>query len=234
MLSIKQWTLIDADNAAPWILLAKSAFVHRDYTGQAESLARAALAEKLDWYGDSLYAFSQSALPQDLSSLQRATLTAEAIQTQKNWAEPKSWLWVYCSPPNTAPGGNRHDVCDSLAKLILKKGTTFADMKLGMNIGKRVSWPKDRLDALTDERDVLLQVAAEMGSSLPTRTPNTDASYCNDLKRYNDYYSQVASLGELVTTRDALKKSGMTIQEMVHKRRATQEGMRGAKGDTSN
>jgi hypothetical protein len=208
--------------------------VHRDYTGQAEALARAALAEKLDWYGDSLYAFSQSALPQDLSSLQRATLTAEAFQTQKNWAEPKAWLWVYCSPPNAAPGGNRYDVCDSLAELILRKGRTLADMKLGIDIGVRLSWPKDRVDALTDERNALLQAAAEMGSRLPTRTTNNNDLYCNDLKRYNDYYSQVASLGELVTARNALKKSGMTIQEMVHKRRATQEGMRGAKGDTSN
>jgi hypothetical protein len=101
----------------------------------------------------------------------------------------------------------------------------LADLKLGIDIGIRLSWPKDRVDALTDERDALLQVAAEMGSRLPTRTHNNDALYCNDLKRYNDYYSQVALLGELVTARNALNKSDMTIQEMAHKRRATQEGM---------
>jgi hypothetical protein len=226
LLSPEQWTLIEPDNAAAWLMLAASAYVARDYAGQDAALARSAQSDRLDWYGDSLLAFSQSALT-DVSPLERALLTNNTTAFHSRWSQPKTRLTSYCRPPGGGPGGKRHDVCLSLAELFLSKGRSYEDMSIALQIGKHVGWPTERLAALTTERDALMQARVEMVGQWPPRSRDEFLS-CDGLERYNDFLSRVTVMGEIGAARDAVQRSGISMQELANKRVEEQEAIRRA------
>jgi hypothetical protein len=85
------------------------------------------------------------------------------------------------------------------------------DFLRGLAIGKHAGWPKERVNALTEEKNALMQVSMQV---IPE---NADPWSCESVNRINAFMSQVDRLGEMGATREALERSGETVAELAAK-----------------
>src|SRR5262249_3197170 len=119
-LSLERWARLDADNAVPWLLLAGEARVRHDSKAEADAFGQASKAHKVDSYRASLYAFSEPALPQDVTPLERAYLATEVIGVEAALPSPQDRAASqHCS---SMRDDNVRQECDSLAELLVTKG----------------------------------------------------------------------------------------------------------------
>jgi len=211
LISVDQWTRIDADNAAPWLMLAVQAKQRKDPAAEREAYERAAQAHRLDRYGDSLYAFSQPALPDDISPMDRIALTLTMTGVEARQQQPQSGVTQFCKASNLAADSKRREVCNSLAELYVAKARTLIDFVIGVALGKQVGWSQEKLAALTQERDALQGALGNLSKEIFETSNPAEFFGCAMAQRRNDYFTQLASLGELGLARDAIKKAGTSV-----------------------
>jgi hypothetical protein len=210
-ISLQGWAQRDADNAVPWLLLAGKAHGH-DNVAETYAFARAANAEKVDAYNDSLYAFSESEMPKVATPLDRFYLATEVLGLESAITTPQySIAGRYCSLDAIQEADVRQQ-CNSLAELLVTKGTTFLDLGEGEAIGARAGWPKDRLTDLKQKRYALMQVITQAWPTGPD-----DQWSCDGVRRGNDYMDQRDRLGELGAAREALERSDDTVPALAQK-----------------
>jgi hypothetical protein len=213
-ISVREWARIDADNATPWLLLAGIARAKNNQVAEADAFSQAAKAHKIDSYFDSLFAFAESDLPRDVTPLDRWFLAVEVIGIESATAVPQySFASKHCSAEAVQDRTVRQQ-CGALAEVLATKGTTLLDLSLGANIGARVGWPKGRVSGLAEERDALMEAIMRA-----TPTSNGDLWTCNGVELGNAYIRQRVQLGELGAAREALDRSGETVQELARKHR---------------
>jgi hypothetical protein len=213
-ISLQHWSTIDADNAAPWLLLAGKARAANDAASEAAAFGRATASHKVDAYNFSLYSVTEPALPSDLTPLERWTLTIELIGIESATASLQNGIAArHCSADAMRDAQTRQQ-CSALAELLVNKGTTLLDLSIGTRIGARAGWPQARVTSLEDQRDALMQVGTQAESD-----GGGDMWSCESVRRGNAYMSQQAHLGELGALRDALEQSGKTVPELARKHR---------------
>ena len=78
-LSLQRWARMDPDNAIPWLLLAAMARASHDSGAEADAFGHAAKAHTVAAYSDSLFAFAEPELPQDVTPLERSYFAIEVI-----------------------------------------------------------------------------------------------------------------------------------------------------------
>jgi hypothetical protein len=78
-ISVSDWARMDADNAAPWLLLAGQARAKNDMAAEADAFDRAAQAHRINSYSDSLSGVAESELPTDATALERWYFSIELI-----------------------------------------------------------------------------------------------------------------------------------------------------------
>jgi hypothetical protein len=102
--------------------------------------------------------------------------------------------------------------CDSLARLLITKGTNLLGLGVGKTIGARVGWPNERVQELVLEQHALMQ-------SIMQQTPSDSDNQwtCDAVSRLNAYVVQRVRLGELGAARDALERSGEPVESMAQK-----------------
>jgi hypothetical protein len=213
-ISLNSWALMDADNAVPWLLLAGKAHAGKDAETESTALVRAAGAHKSDAYNFSLYSFSESALPNDATPLERSVLATELMGIE---SATGSLHYGSASKLCSADAMQDTDVrqrCDALAELLVSKGTTVLDLSFGTRLGARAGWSTTRVAALTEERDALMG-----GIAQATASAHDGMWSCDAVRRGNAYLSQRARLGELGAARDALERSGETVPDLAQKQR---------------
>jgi hypothetical protein len=107
--------------------------------------------------------------------------------------------------------GNVRQQCSALAELFVNNGESLMDFGIGLGIGKRAGWAKQRVSALAEEEKALLQASAQV-------TPDNGETWsCDGVSRVNSFVNQVGRSGEMGAIRDALERSGETIPEMAAK-----------------
>lgn len=211
-LSLQQWSRIDPDNAVPWLLLAGKARSRHDSAAEAEAFSHAATAHKIDSYSDSVYAFAEPELPQDVTPLERSYLATEVIGVEAAIGLPQySVASQHCSS-NAMQDSKVQLQCKSLAELLVTKGTNLLDLALGKTIGARAGWPSERVKELVLEQHALMQSIIQQAPS-----DNDKMWTCDAVSRANAYVIQRVRMGELGAARDGLERSGETIEEMAQK-----------------
>jgi hypothetical protein len=213
-ITLQHWSALDADNAVPWLLLARNAHAANDTATEATAFSQAAASHKVDPYNFSLYSVTESALPNDTTPLERWTLAIELIGIESGTASLQYGIAArHCSAAAIQDAQVRQQ-CDELAELFVSKGTTLLDLSIGAAIGTRAGWPQTRVTSLQDERDALMQAGMQQQSN------GSDGMWtCDSVRRGNAYMSQWVRLGEVGALRDALEQAGETVPELARRRR---------------
>jgi hypothetical protein len=211
-LSLQQWARLDSDNAVPWLLLAGEAQARHDSPAEADAFKHVASAHKIDSYSDSLFAFAEPELPRDVTPLERSYLATEVIGVETAIGLPEySIASRHCSSDAMKDSTVRQQ-CNSLAELLVMRGTNLLDLNLGKTIGARAGWPSKRLEELGQERDALMWTIMQQ-----TPADNDELWTCEGVSRLNGYLAQRVQRGELGAARDALERSGETTETMAQK-----------------
>jgi hypothetical protein len=211
-ISAQQWANIDPDNAVPWLMVAGKARAANDAAGAADALGRAAAAHKSDGYNWSLLSYAQPEMPADVTPTEQYLLATRMIGYEAAWSMPQYPLATkLCTPESVADDSERRN-CGALAELLVSHGTTLIDLSVGASIGSHVGWPSERLDPLRQERNALMQVLVE-----PMAPDYSDQWDCNHVRIGNELLKQIARLGELGAAREALERSGATIEELAQR-----------------
>jgi tetratricopeptide (TPR) repeat protein len=211
-ISLQRWAQLDPDNAVPWLFLAAAAQASHDTGAEADAFSHAAKAHKVDSYGDSLFAFAEPELPQDVTPLARSYFAIEVIGVEAAlWAPQYGAVNQHCSR-EAMQDSNVRQQCDSLAQLLVRNGTTLLDLGLGRNIGARAGWSSERVNELAQQQDALRQAITQL-------SPSDDDKLwtCDAVSRMNAYMSQRVRLGELGAAREVLERSGETDEAMHQK-----------------
>jgi hypothetical protein len=209
--SASGWARRDPDNAVPWLMIAGEARANNNPTAESEAIRDAAKAHKIDAYADSIFAFAEPEIPTDVMPLERAYFAIDVIGVEAATATPEFIAGTRHCSSDALQDSNARLQCGALGELFVTQGKTLLDFWRGLAFGKRAGWPKERVNALTEEKDALMQVANQV---LPE---NAGPWSCDSVNRLNAFMSQRGRLGEMGATRDALERSGETIPEMAAK-----------------
>jgi hypothetical protein len=211
-LSLQHWARMDPDNAVPWLLLAGTARARHDDAAEADAFSHAAASHNIDSYSDSVFAFAEPQLPQDVTPLERAYLAAEVIGVEAAIGLPQySVASQHCSSDAMQEGIVREQ-CDSVAELLVSKGNNLLDLGVGKAIGARAGWSSKRVDQLSQEQHALMQALIQQ-----TPSDNDTLWTCDAVSRLNAYMVQRVRLGELGATRELLERSGETVEVMAQR-----------------
>jgi hypothetical protein len=201
-------------------LAADDGHRRHDAAAEANAYANAASATKVDSYGDSLYGFAAPELPQDVTPLERAYFATSVIGIEAAMVSPHYAIASrHCSVDAMRDAGVR-DQCNSLAELLVNKGTNLLDLGMGKSIGMRAGWSSARVNELAEEQDALLEVLREL-------TPSDAATAwgCDAVGRVNAYMDQRVRVGEVEAANDLIQRSGGTVPELAQKQRQWMEDM---------
>ena len=207
-LTLDGWTRADADNAVPWLQLADKARREGDVTAEAAAMAHAAQAHEYEPYNWSLFSFTQAAMPNDVAAADRWILTTQVIGVEAAMPMPYQPLFQYCSRDAQSDVAVRRQ-CNALAELMLNKATTLLEFSMGKSLGARVGWPADRVDKLTQETKASMQAINEMTGTDPKQQWS-----CDSVARGNAFMSEWNELGERGLARQAIERSGDTVEEL--------------------
>jgi hypothetical protein len=211
-ISLQRWARMDPDNAIPWLFLAATARAGHDSGAEADAFSHAAKAHKVDSYSDSLFTFAEPELPQDVTPLERSYFATEVIGVEAAlWSPQYGIANQHCSSEAMQDGNVRRQ-CDSLAQLLVRKGTTLLDLGEGRNIGARAGWPAERVNEVLQEQHALMQAINEV-----TPSAEDELWTCEAVQRLNAYMDQRVRLGEVGAAREVLERSGETVEAMAGK-----------------
>lgn len=201
-LSLETWAAMDADNAVPWLLLARQAHDRGDAAAETAAFTRAAQARKSDAYNFSLYAFAAPDMPADATPLDRWHLALDAIGIEAAVGSMQyGVLSRHCSSTAVQDEDVRRQ-CGTLAELLVEKGTTLLDFAVGTSIGERAGWPATRVASLREER------AALMGA-IEQSSPSPWAQWsCDGVERGNAFVAERVQGGEIGAARAWIERTG--------------------------
>jgi hypothetical protein len=147
-----------------------------------------------------------------VTPLERSYLATEVIGVETATGLPHySIASQHCSS-NVMQDSTVRRQCDALAELLITKGTNLLDLGIGKTIGERAGWPSERVRQFVLEQHALMQAIM-----LQSPSDNDKLWSCDALSRVNAYVIQRVRLGELGAARDALERSGETVEAMAQK-----------------
>ncbi|WP_280153350.1 hypothetical protein [Piscinibacter sp. XHJ-5] len=204
LLSRSQGVRLDADNAQPWLALAATAREQRDGDAEAEAMRRAARAMRSDAHDSLLPALVDRALGEQAPPLQRTLAVSASWTIQAAWpASHTSQAHAYCITDLSADA-DRRAVCHALAETLAYRGTSVADLGVGLAIGTALGWSAQRLAGLQLEHDALSEAAF-------TPLIGADLS-CEGVEQLRAWSREVGRHGELQAMRKVLAESGRSIE----------------------
>jgi hypothetical protein len=209
-LSPEQWARLDPDNAVPWLYVAADAGDRREAPTAAEAFFRVSRAARSDAHWGAVTGLVLAKLPPELPILDKVALAGEVLSLEAEALMPFVPASQYCSVADVRDA-NRQQVCSAMAEVLVNKGSSLMDVALGTSIGQRAGWPAERLAALQEERDALLQLNDQ---SAPAQRWS-----CNGLARTLNQLTEMGQHGELGAMRRALKQSPEPVAVLARKQR---------------
>jgi hypothetical protein len=153
-LSAEQWARLDADNAAPWLRIARQAAQRGDGAALADALYRAAHARRLDVDADAAARLLQRG---ELAALPPLRQLALSVQLSAHWAA-LPWadlLLAHEHCIDAAQDIERQPLCSALARLYVDRADSAAVFALGVQVAQAAGWSAEALLRLAQQRDAL-------------------------------------------------------------------------------
>jgi hypothetical protein len=199
LLRAEQWARLEPGNAIAWLQVAVDAQGRNDAAALAEAMYRVGHASLVDSHWGGLTSTLWAKLPSDTSVLAKGALAEELIGIETGVAAPHLIASQYCAEAEVHDA-NRRQTCSAMAEVFQTKGTSLTDLGLSATLGERVGWPAERVNAVRDERDAVLQVYTQRAAAVRERW--TCAALDQTARRLLD----VSQQGEAAVMRRTLKE----------------------------
>lgn len=206
MLSYDHWAALAPSQAIPWLYIASDEARPRR-VDPAEAIFRASRAETLGSTHALLPALVLGAQPADAGPVDRYAMLNEALAVSAAIGARMPYPSRYCATALLADA-NRRQQCEALGQLFANKAETVMDLVVAKGLGGSLGWPAERLRAIGDE------AAALQGMAAAGRNAGGVPTGCAAIDRLVDQAREVARLGELGAAREAVRRSGKTMQEL--------------------
>jgi hypothetical protein len=202
-LSLKRWAQLDPTNAVPWLLMASRARQQHDVTTEADAFAQASNSSTVNSYIDSLYAFSETELPPDITPFERAYLGDKTTGFEITTKKTEYYLAANHCSLDALQDSSVLKECNSLAELMVSKGENADALHVARVIGARAGWPDWRLAEMDQESNAIEE------AYLRSR-PFAGKKFwsCESVNLLNAYFEQRMRLGERGTARALLDHPG--------------------------
>jgi hypothetical protein len=215
-ISVNDWAAMDADNAAPWLVLANEARIAKDTAAENAAFAMAAKASRIDNYAWSLFANVEPTLPSTATPLDLYMLSTGFIGFES--ALPYPSASQHCSAASVSDAAIRSQ-CGAVAELMVSKGTTMIDIGIGTAIGARVGWPAERVAALKERANAFRDLMLMRQNPFKPR----DQWSCEAINKANAHIRDWTRFGEIGAVELELERSGKTITELAHEYKEFEE-----------
>jgi hypothetical protein len=222
MLNAEQWTRLDPDNAIPWMTFAAVARERGDAAAEAEAMYRASIAGTSNAHWGALPRIVAQALPSDLPTLGKTIAISDAWEMQGVVALPllagAREASQFCSS-DTLRDSNRRQTCERLADVLADKGKTSVDVNIGWSLRERLGWPKDKVQAMRDEQQALLDASGQHLSQAGELS-------CEGVQRMTQWAQLTDQLGELGAAREVFRRSGGNLAQATREWQQRREAAR--------
>jgi hypothetical protein len=153
-LSARDWVRLEPDNAAAWLTLWAA-----EPAADDEVMAGLRASTRHQTHQRSLSATLLEAVPADVPPYLQALLVAAVIGTEAAMQDSTgSQLLKRCKSP-LLPGTAQQAQCEFVADLLTSCGDGWNDHLVGTALGKRLQWPKERIQALEAEHQAFVNAA---------------------------------------------------------------------------
>ncbi len=202
LLNVDQWARVDDGNALPWLHVLQRARDRNDFAQIDEALFHIGAATRVE---DASYAVAgrvadrAGASDVDLIAAQLVAVDALAASSR---VEPYAALLGVCGKPLLVDA-NRRQACERAAQTLADRSDSLAAVLAGAELGRRLGWPADRVDALR----ALAQAGQAMDDSTSTALNDLPGS-CASTRRILASFSRKARAGEVQAIRAWLASRG--------------------------
>lgn len=217
LLSAGQWTRVEPDNAFPWFLAADAAAKRGDLAARNEAFFRASKAARLDSHQSVFADLMRSDLMRSEASEARTGIAAEIVGVLAGTPFPGYRNLLSFCGANEVSEPNRKQVCSDLAELMTDRPDLSSYLSIGIRLAERVGWPENRLAALRDWRDALMQVSDQW------LAPAMTSDRCGSFAKLGASMAKVFELGQMGAAREELAASGRAVAQLAQARRAAAE-----------
>ena len=205
MLSHDEWASLAPDQAAPWLSLAGDEARPRR-VDPAEAMYRASRATSIGTSAGALPALVLAAQPPGAGPLDRYAMLQGAIAVADAIAARTPYPTRHCGAALLADA-NRRQQCEALAQLFAQKAETTMDLVVAKSLGERLAWPAERVKAIGEEASALQWLANHRGVG-------DQPASCAGIERLGTTVNDAARLGEVGAAREAVRRSGLSPQEL--------------------
>ena len=215
LVSALQWARLDADNAEPWLAVAREAKSRNDAAALDDAMFHVATAAAHDaGWGRATAQLVAAAPDSDAAVVPTWLLATRSAAYESVDLASFGDTYRYCDARSLS-NANRRDTCEKIATLLADRSTTLRGRSAGIVLGKRLGWPSERLVTLEDERDA--------GRAVLVRDePSAEALLaCNRVRGELRRWSAVARFGEVEALRRRVVESGASVAALAAEERAS-------------
>jgi hypothetical protein len=189
-ISAAQWTLLDPDNAAPWLYEAAAARRRNDPGAVDEALLRASRAKTLRPYNETPLRLIEAPAVRSAPPVQAGAAMAALIGLSSALPLPNLQLVSrYCAA--TPRGAAEHtQTCSGLAGVLTERSTVAIGIRVGAVVGERAGWPSERVNAARMR-------LADLQKAQARAIDPKDLYSCAAVERSREYLTAYARYGEV-------------------------------------
>lgn len=219
MLSADQWTRLEPDNAVAWLEAAAQAQQRGDAAALDEAMFRVSRAGVVDSRAGQLADTLVKRLPAGTPPPLALQLVGELGELDAAWNRQRYQLPLsYCSGARLADA-NLHQRCDEIAGALLSRGRALQELNVVMQLGERLGWAPERVEAVAVQRDALAQALAHESPQVAATGDGDGTVACNALRRKSERLAELVRLGERGAARLAMQRAGKSEAELARQYR---------------
>jgi hypothetical protein len=199
---VRDWTLIEPDNAAAWLWQATLASERPDAQAMDDAMYRASQASRMDSHVLPLLQVLSEPAFDAAGGAAAAALQIQwvGIVMAQVWPE-FSRVSRYCETASLRDS-NRAQRCEALARLLTERDGSLLGLSVGRGLGQRLGWSGERLGKI----DQLRLAVEEHGLNQMTADPVG----CDGHKQLRQTLLGVARHGEIGHHRNRIVAAGLT------------------------
>ena len=212
LLSPDRWAQLDPHNAAPWLYVANAAHERKDAAAVEQAAYKIATSRVSDIRWGSDYAVMQSHAIAEQPRYTQIAASVDVVGSSVKSPIPNYQSLTSLCARESMNDDNRRRLCSDMGEMFVQRDTSLIGFSVGIALGERAGWDRERIENLRDEREALTSMhAATLGGER--------LFSCGWFEKFDAWSRDVARHGEMGAARARIKASGRGISELAQDRR---------------